>query len=269
MCVSTASDAGHPDEEPSTYPSDDGGICVTTTEPARQQAGEVAGATTSAAADVAGTAKEQAGHVVGEAVNQAQDLMEQTRQQVTTQASEQTQRLAGDLRPLPQQVTPMAPAGHAGATPGFVGEQLAEQLTSMAQSGQPGTTAHSLVQQLADHGHRAAGYLEDREPGDLVADLQSLGRRRPGAFLLGATVAGAVVGRLAAAKRKQASSDTSANAVGVTAETTGPGGTTALYPNAMPVRENVTPGTPTVEPYPATPTATAPAPVSPTTGGAL
>lgn len=245
MCVSTASEAGHPDEEPSTHRSDDGGICVTTTETARQQAGEVAGATTSAAADVAGTAKEQAGQVVGEAVNQAQDLMEQTRQQVTTQASEQTQRLAGNVR------------------------QLAEQLTSMAQSGQPGTTAHSLVQQLADHGHRAAGYLEDREPGDLVADLQSLGRRRPGAFLLGATVAGAVVGRLAAAKRKQATSDTSVNAVGVTGETTGPGGTTALYPNAMPVRENVTPGTPTVEPYPATPTATAPAPVIPTTGGAL
>src|SRR4051812_13574196 len=243
MCVSTASDAGHPDEEPSTHRSDDGGICVTTTDTARQQAGEVAGATTSAAADVAGTAKEQAGQVVGEAVNQVQDLVEQTRQQVSAQATEQTQRLAGNVR------------------------QLAEQLNSMAQSGQAGTTAHSLVQQLAEHGRRAAGYLEGKEPGDLVADLQSVGRRRPGGFLLGAALAGVAVGRLAAAKRKQSTDEGSVTTIGGTSETTGPVGTTALYPNAMPVRENVTPGAPTVEPYPAAPTAAAP--VSPTTGGAL
>jgi hypothetical protein len=213
---------------------------VTTTDTPRQQAGEVAGATTSAAADVTGTAKEQAGQVVGEAVNQAQDLLEQTRQQVSAQASEQTQRLAGNVR------------------------ELAEQLNSMARSGEPGTTAHSLVQQLAEHGRRAAGYLEGREPGDLVADLQSLGRRRPGGFLVGAALAGAVVGRLAAAKRKQSSGGTPGTSigatdgsapmttVGATSETAGPAGTTALYPNSMPVRENVTPGAPTVEPYPAT-----------------
>jgi len=196
-----------------------------TTQEAKQQAGEVAGATSSAAADVAGTAKEQAGQVVGEAVNQAQDLLAQTQQQITDQAGEQTQRLAANVR------------------------QLAQQLTSMAQSGEPGTTAHSLVQQLADRGHRAAGYLEGRQPGDLVTDLQSLGRRRPGAFLLGAALAGAAVGRLAAAKRAQSTEPPS---TGMTSETTGPGGTTALYPNTMPVRENVTPGTPTVDPYPVT-----------------
>ena len=209
---------------------------MTTTDTARQQAGKVAGATSSAAADVSGTAKDQAGQVVGEAVSQAQDLLEQTRQQVTAQASEQTQRLAVNIR------------------------QLAQQLSTMAQSGQPGTTAHSLVHQLADHGHRAAGYLEGKEPGDLVADLQSVGRRRPGSFLLGAALAGVAVGRLAAARRKAAGNDGPATTVagtpmptvGSMAETTGPGGTTALYPNAMPVRENVTPGTPTVEPYPAT-----------------
>ena len=69
--------------------------------------------------------------------------------------------------------------------------------------------------------------------------LQSLGRRRPGAFLAGAALAGAVVGRLAAAKRKQSSDEGSVAAVGATSETTGPGGATALYPNAMPVRDHI------------------------------
>ena len=223
------------------------GTAKQTAETAKEQAGQVAGTATSAASDVAGTAKDQAGQVVGEAVNQAQDLLDQTRQQVTAQAGEQTQRLAGNIR------------------------QLAEQLTSMAQSGQPGTTAHSLVQQIAERGHSAAGYLEGKQPGDLVSDLQSLGRRRPGAFLLGAAIAGAAVGRLAAAKRAQSGSDTGTSAAGLTSETSGPAGTTALYPNAVPVREHVPPGAPTVEPvgvasvdpYPETSTAAFP------TGGTL
>jgi hypothetical protein len=41
-----------------------------------------------------------------------------------------------------------------------------------------------------------ADWLEQREPGDLLDEVRRFARRRPGAFVLGALVAGVVAGRM-------------------------------------------------------------------------
>jgi hypothetical protein len=41
-----------------------------------------------------------------------------------------------------------------------------------------------------------AGWLEQREPGELLDEVRALARRKPGTFLLGALAAGVVAGRL-------------------------------------------------------------------------
>ena len=174
-----------------------------------------------AAGDVAGTAKEQTANVVGEAVAQTQNLLGQAGDQIAAQATEQTQRLSQNIR------------------------ELAQHFTQMAQAGEPRTTAHSMVGTAAQHAERAAGYLDGKQPGELVADLQSLGRRRPGAFLLGAALAGVAVGRLTGAA-KRASGDSPATTPQVTGNDT-----QSLHP--LPPVRNAAPGAATietVEPYP-------------------
>jgi hypothetical protein len=73
---------------------------------------------------------------------------------------------------------------------------LADELRSMAQSGQPGGVAAGLVGRAAAQAHGAAGWLENRRPENLVDELRGFARRRPGAFLAGALVAGVLAGRL-------------------------------------------------------------------------
>ena len=203
---------------------------------AKDQAAQVAGTTASAAGDVAGTAKDQAAHVVGEAMSQTHDLVGQATDQLNTQATEQTQRLSRNIR------------------------RLAQHFSQMAGAGEQGSTAQSLVQNAAERADRAAGYLDGKQPGDLVSDLQNLGRRRPGAFLLGAAIAGVAVGRLAGAAKRATGSDTDSGtgtttATGTTSQFTRPPTTpptVATPPIADPVPpiRNVTPGAPTIEPYP-------------------
>lgn len=141
----------------------------------KAEASRVADTASRQAADVAATGKEQARQVTDEAMQQAQQLMGQATAQLQTQAGEQTQRLSANLR------------------------QLGEHFATMAGSGESGTTAQSLVRQLADRAHQAADYLEGRQPGEILDDVQRLGRRRPGAFFIGAALAGVAAGRLTTA----------------------------------------------------------------------
>lgn len=141
----------------------------------KNEAARVADTASEQVADVAATGKEQARQVTDEAMQQAQQLIGQATAQLQSQAGEQTQRLATNLR------------------------QLAEHFATMADSGEAGTSAQSLVRQLADRAHQAADYLDGRQPGDILDDVQRLGRRRPGAFLIGAALAGVAAGRLTTA----------------------------------------------------------------------
>ncbi len=121
---------------------------------------------------VAGTAKEEAKKVASEAGHQARRLVDEARGELTSQAGSQQDRLATGLR------------------------TFSDELRSMANNTtQPGL-ATDLVRQGADRVESAAYWLHDREPQDLVTELKSFARRRPGTFLAVAAGAGILAGRL-------------------------------------------------------------------------
>lgn len=122
--------------------------------------------------DVAQTATDKAKDVAQETSRQARNLVGEARSQLTEQASTQQQGLATNLR------------------------SLGDELGSMAdRSDQPGV-ATELVAQARDRVHDVASWLEGREPADLLDEVRAFARRRPGAFLVGALLAGVVAGRL-------------------------------------------------------------------------
>jgi hypothetical protein len=57
--------------------------------------------------------------------------------------------------------------------------------------------AAQVANELSDRASTAAQWLEDREPADLLEEVQRFARRRPGTFIAIAGLAGLVVGRLA------------------------------------------------------------------------
>ncbi|GMA87937.1 hypothetical protein GCM10025868_31870 [Angustibacter aerolatus] len=66
----------------------------------------------------------------------------------------------------------------------------------MAKGSQEQGLASDLARQVADRTHTVAGWLDDREPGDVLDEVRSFARQRPGAFIGIAALAGVVVGRL-------------------------------------------------------------------------
>ncbi|MET9505524.1 hypothetical protein ACFYO5_22030 [Streptomyces sp. NPDC006259] len=147
----------------------------TTREKAKAETSATAGRAKEAATQVAGTAAEQAQSVVGEARQQAGTVIEELRHRAMNEAEGQTKRAADTLR------------------------QWASDLSGLAENAQSDSPARSLAAQAADKGHRAADYLDKQGVDGLVSDLQGFARRRPGAFLGGAVLAGLAVGRLARA----------------------------------------------------------------------
>ncbi|GAA4557367.1 hypothetical protein [Streptomyces collinus] len=145
---------------------------------AKQEATATAGQAREGASQVVGTATDQVRAVTGEARAQAGAMAGDLRTRVTEEAESQTRRGAQVMR------------------------QWADDLSGLADSADADSPARSLVTQAADRGYRAADYLDTRGVGGLVDDLQDFARRRPGAFLGGAVVAGFAVGRLAKAGRK-------------------------------------------------------------------
>lgn len=144
-----------------------------TTDVAKQEASNVAQSASGALQQVTSTAKDQAAGVAWEAKEHARNLVGETRDQVSQQAGAQKDKAVSSLRSLADELQMIAD-GEGGAS----------------------GIATQLARQASDTTHKVAGFLEEREPGDLLDDLTSLARRRPGAFLLGAAVAGVAAGRL-------------------------------------------------------------------------
>jgi len=140
---------------------------------AREQAGEVAQTAKAKTGEVAQTAKEQASNVIEETRQQATGVLGQVREQANSQAVAQRDRATDTLR------------------------TLSDELRSMVngEGGQSGM-ATSAARQISERMEDLAGYLEQREPGDLVNEVRSFARQRPGAFLAGAVIAGVVAGRM-------------------------------------------------------------------------
>ncbi len=153
-------------------PPNPGDGSSSTTDVAKDEARSVGQSTADAGKQVAGTAAEQAQQVTQETRRQAQDLLAQGRSQATEQARNGQQKAAGSL------------------------SALAEELRTLTDGEGGSGPAHDLVRQATDAVDGLAGHLRDREPADLLADVRSFARRRPGLFLLGAAVAGVVAGRL-------------------------------------------------------------------------
>lgn len=150
---------------------------------AREQAQQATGAATEKgrevaehakgqAGAVAGTAREQAGQVAGEARERAMTVLSDASSQVQEQADTQAQRLVGTFRDTSRQLRAMA---DGSPEPG-----MAMDLTRQA-----GQMLEGWASRIDEGGVQGA-----------LSDLQRYARRRPGAFLLGAGVAGFFTGRL-------------------------------------------------------------------------
>jgi len=141
------------------------------TDAARDEAGRLKETSAGAARDVAETVKEKASEVTSDARQQTRRLAGQTRDELVTQAGQQKERAAGSLR------------------------SVSDELRGMAEHGQSGLGAQ-LVRYGADFTDQAADFLQQREPGDLLDEVRGFARRKPGTFLLAAAAAGVVAGRL-------------------------------------------------------------------------
>lgn len=151
-------------------------------EQAKQSAQQAASTAADEGKHVAGVATDEVKQVASEAKEQALDLFDELRSQVSEQASTQLDRLVQTLK------------------------DFAQQLDSMAESSDRSGVATQVVRQMSDRAKNLRSNLEGREPSDLLDEVRDLGRRKPGAFLLGALAAGVVAGRITRGAKKDTSS---------------------------------------------------------------
>jgi hypothetical protein len=138
----------------------------------KEQGSQVAQNTSQTGHRVAHTAAEQGKHVVQETGRQAHTVVGQAQTQLMEQASAQQKRAAHGLR------------------------SLGDQLRSAIDKGEQPGPADDLIRQASGRINQVADWLEQREPGQVVEEVREFARRRPGAFLGGAAVAGMLIGRL-------------------------------------------------------------------------
>lgn len=161
------------DPDRPTSPTPTTGRTSSTSEVAGAEAGQVKATAVDAGRDVAATAKGEAQDVAAELGDRATDLVGTALGEVRTQAQDQQQRLVGGM--------------HTAAS----------ELGDMASSSQQSGIATEVTQQVSQRLEQAASWLEHREPSDVLEEVRGFARRQPVAFLVGAGLAGLVVGRLA------------------------------------------------------------------------
>jgi hypothetical protein len=188
-----------------------------------------------AGSQVAATATDQAKEVVQETQRQAKDLLEQGRAQLKDQTVAQQQKAAQGLTSLAQELRSLADGSSAGA---------------------PGP-ARDLLQQASSSVEQFAGWLQNREPAEILDEVRNFARRKPGMFLLGAAAAGVLAGRLTSGVKAAHSDSASSGAPSTGYNYVDPAPTYAGYSG--------TPTTPPATP-PAMPPAMPPA-VPPATSG--
>jgi hypothetical protein len=137
----------------------------------KDQASGLANSSAQAGKHVGDVAREQASGVAAEAGRQGRNLLDQAQGQLHEQAADGQQRIAKKLL------------------------SLSDELRSMAGNSSQGVAA-DLAQQAAARVRDAGHWLEQREPGQVVNEVQLFARRRPAVFLVLAAGAGLVAGRL-------------------------------------------------------------------------
>jgi hypothetical protein len=180
-----------------------------------------------------GEAQEKAQEVAGEAQEKARDVagkaQENVRRQVdqrSTEAGEKVTSTAQDLR--------------------SVGEELRKQ--------GKGTPA-KLADQAAEQTEKVGSYLKEKDPDEMLHDVEDFGRERPWAVLAGGLALGVVAARFLKASSRDRYQQRSGNG----------GSPTGQLPRTTPTPVNRSAVEPVVSPPPptATPTPTA-TPVTPT-----
>lgn len=177
-------------------------------EVARNEAAEVARTAARSGSDVAGTVGDQARQVTAETTRQARDLVEEGKNQLIDQARDGQRKAAESLH------------------------TLSDQLREMSQTSDGTGLAPELVQQAAEHARTVASWLDQHEPGDLLTEVRTFARRKPGVFLAGAALAGILAGRFT---RSVVASQSESGTDSVSDGTSDPGGPNGLAPAPSPV----------------------------------
>lgn len=138
----------------------------------KEKAQQTAGAAADEGKRVAGVAADEAKQVTAEAKQQARNLVGEAKTQLEDQSRSQRDRLVSTLRTFSDDL---------------------EQMSSQSDGGMASDLVHQGAEKVRDLTDSLAG----REPGELLDEVRSFARRRPGTFLLGALAAGVVAGRLA------------------------------------------------------------------------
>jgi hypothetical protein len=144
-----------------------------TTDLVREEGEELRQEATREARAVASTVGEESSLVLQEAALHARDLAEDAKHQLRRQAENQTHQLGGALGQLGERVHALAEGRPDEAGPvGQYADRIAEQVDELA----------GRVDELGFEG--------------MIDEVQRFARRRPGAFLAGAALAGFAVSRL-------------------------------------------------------------------------
>jgi hypothetical protein len=196
--------------DPTPYSADtsDDNASSSTTDTAKDEAKNVQAAATDSARQVAGTAQEQAAKVASDVRDQTRQLADETRKQLSGQAVDQRDRAVGGLRSL--------------------GDELRDMSDKAEQSG----IGSQLAREGGDLTHKVADFIEQREPAQLLDEVRTYARRNPGTFLIGAAVAGVVVGRLTRGAIAAKQSDDSQPAIGS-------GDSSYLISDSSPIEDSV------------------------------
>lgn len=140
---------------------------------ARDEGFEVAQHAKDAAGQVGSTVRDEAAHVTHETAAQARHVVRDVRERVVAEAEEQATRVSKQLG------------------------RIADELGDMAGNAPSGSMSAGAIRSAADTSRQAARFLDERGAQGLLDSARDYARRKPGTFLLGAAVAGFLVGRVA------------------------------------------------------------------------
>ena len=143
-----------------------------TTDVAKDEAANLKDVAMGAGQNLAATAKDESVGVADETKQQARYLLDSASSEVQSQARSQQQKIASSI--------------HA----------LSHELAGMASNSPQSGPLTDLAHQAAQKGGELAHWLENREPRDVLHEVQSFARRRPLMFLALCGTAGVLAGRI-------------------------------------------------------------------------
>jgi hypothetical protein len=137
---------------------------------------------TGSSGSTSGTAaREAVQEVRDDASNQARHVADTAKQQTRTVMAEMSETVRGQV---------MDQKGRAAQSL----QALAEEMSSMAA--QRDDRFAALIAEASGRVGAVSGWLEQREPQEVISSVEEFARRRPVVFLAGAALAGVVTGRL-------------------------------------------------------------------------